>query len=225
MTEKLRALYEEWLALHDHMKATLNPEKVASLFLPPLPEYVPRAPDSILYVGKATAGGWYETAGGSVNERQACTRNFIELVRMGGYHSDCWSFAKRLSVQHREEGMPLFGNLVWSNLCKIGVAKGNPAGAYLGTQFDLATETLREEITAYRPTLVVFTSSTYAPNIIYRATGYSASGWITRPSGSWVRPASSEMPAMLWIDHPQGKRREKPDGWVEDSRSLLTKNR
>jgi hypothetical protein len=99
----------------------------------------------------------------------------------------------------------LFGNLVWSNLCKIGVAKGNPAGAYLGMQFDLATETLREGITAYRPALVVFTSGTYAPNIIYRATGYSAGDWITRPSGSWVRPASSEMPAMLWIDYPQGK--------------------
>jgi hypothetical protein len=61
MTERLRALYEEWLALHDHMKTTLNPERVASLFLPaPLPEYVPRAPGSILYVGKATAGGGHQ---------------------------------------------------------------------------------------------------------------------------------------------------------------------
>jgi hypothetical protein len=49
MTEKLRALHQEWLSLYDHMLETLDPQNVASLFLPtPPPEYDPRRTGNIL---------------------------------------------------------------------------------------------------------------------------------------------------------------------------------
>jgi hypothetical protein len=225
---------EAWLKLFEEMRNSprINPNRLAAPFLSvPPPEYDPVAVPSVLYFGKATGGDWYSEnfrLSPTVDDRHNCTINMLEEeVKTGRYHSAFWHFALELSRKIAPEGrhvQPL-QNLVWTNICKIGVVMGNPTGRLFAAQRDLARETLKWEIHRYRPSLVFFVTGDYHHDFLLETVADSqGSPWQESREGeaySW-RKRVGRMPAMLRTCHPQFKPRRLLDLWIEKPGSLLS---
>jgi len=173
----------------------------------------------ILFVGKATDGDWKEdkfracARDRRVEERLRASRDFVGAMRSRP-KSAFWRFWN--SLGHR--GLPV----IWTNLAKIGVTSGNPRGWYLEAQCDLAVKTLEAEVKEYNPILVVLVTSDYAKDqIVYRK--WPQKNWTVSDydlSTCWINASDGE-PAVLWTDHPQGKRAEKVSYWLGKACSLL----
>ena len=143
----LHANRRRWLKLFDASSenSLIKHKRLAAPFL----SYAPNGRATILYMGKATGGDWFKrNFHGRVGERIECTERWITAVKNREYHSAFWHFFRELEK--------LQSNVIWTNVCKIGVRYGNPRGEYLRFQRALAIETLRLELRLYRPTLVVF---------------------------------------------------------------------
>jgi hypothetical protein len=168
---------------------------------------------AVLLVGKATRGAWYrEKLQGSttVQEWRQQTSEFIRGEIEAGYTTPFWSFARTLQQELRPHsegrGLP---NIVWSNLCKLGVINGNPEGAVLKLQRELAIETLRAEIAEYAPNLVVFLTSGYGPNMVPAIVDdleHRLWNKEEEETGLWWRDRSESMPPIIWTDHPELRR-------------------
>lgn len=206
--------------------------RIAAPFLSvPPADYDPIAVPSILYVGKATAGSWYITRflrSRTVNDRRQCTADFLErYVKTGGYSSAFWRFAHTLSERLATTGhcriQPL-QNLVWTNICKIGVRQGNPTGYVVRAQSELAVESLRFEIKIYRPRLVVFVTGDYAAEIVDAVVRDSdRQTWHKERGGDlfWWREPMGNVPAVLWAYHPERKPISVLDAWLEQAMRLV----
>jgi len=218
---KLLLLFHELLARY--------PDRIAGPFFSVAPaNYDPMAVPSILYVGKATAGPWGLSdflSSPTVTERHEFTTDFLEEINTGEYSSAFWRFAHDLSDQIAlTSGRPIHGlqNLVWTNLCKIGVVRNNPSGEILQAQGDLATEFLRLEIQTYRPKLIVLVTGDYADHLVTATFGEQIP-WHKEcgPQGFWWREAANELPAILWTYHPQNKRQKLLETWLKQASQLL----
>lgn len=205
------------------------PDRIAGPFLSvPPANYDPVAVPSILYVGKATAGLWGLSdflSSPTVTERHEFTADFLEEeINTGEYSSAFWRFAHDLSNQIAlSNGRPIHGlqNLVWTNLCRIGVVHNNPSGEILQAQGDLATECLQLEIQTYQPKLIVLVTGDYADHLVTAALGEQIP-WHKEcgPQGFWWREATDKVPAILWTYHPQGQPTRLIKTWLKESARL-----
>jgi hypothetical protein len=162
----------------------------------------------------------------TVTERHEFTADFLEEeINTGEYSSAFWRFAHDLSKQvaltsHR----PIRGlqNLVWTNLCKIGVVRNNPSGEILQAQGDLATECQRLEIQTYRPKLIVLVTGDYADHLVTAAFGEQIP-WHKEdgPQGFWWREAIEDLPAILWTYRPERKRQNLLEIWLKEASRLV----
>ena len=136
---------EAWMKLYSDLqnhpdRFGINFENVAGLFLSDFPKnYTVHTENRILFVGKATGKDWFKNDyPNTVEGRKRCTRDFLEgHIETGEYNSAYWNFARRLSYLASDTDAspsPVFKNLIWTNLAKIGVQKGNPNGKYLQLQ-------------------------------------------------------------------------------------------
>ncbi len=156
----------------------------------------------VLYTGKATAGR-FDSENAS-EESFGCNRGAF------------WNFARELSSLAGGDPQELT-HLAWSNICKIGTAKGNPDDILVNAQADLSVHTLRQEWAELNPTLVVCVGEGYQEQLIYRAFGVTQDheDGFTKENFSggtfWTRPALDGLPAFLWTRHPQGKPKEYID--------------
>lgn len=209
--------------------------KLAAPFLSAEPcGYNPATIPSVLIVGKATRGDWDERyeARGSRCERRKETEDFIEKeIKRGKGMWAFFRFAARcadIAAQFSPvpENVKPYQNLVWSNLAKIGTVSGNPNGKYCRFQEEMAVQTLREEISFYRPELVVLTTGEYQEQAMYNATAPKEK-WRTENEKMcyWWRPASNGLPALLWTYHPQGKSRKILDAWAAQAKKLIESSR
>lgn len=208
-----------WLSKYAEMRRDFGPDKLAGPFFSDWTDQGREQP--ILLLGKATAGDWhlaeFEAARVSdpverVYERRKRSREHLKAMAEKP-SSAFWRFWTGL----RALGRPV----IWSNLAKIGVQRGNPTGGYLQAQRALAVETLRDEITEYSPALIVIACD-YAKDILQPALGTSRSDWEERSDNEfcWIDRDRHGW-AALWTDHPERKSRERLELWLEKAHGLL----
>jgi hypothetical protein len=229
----LASIEREWLKLFHELRGPLGPDRgqIAPLFLSVRPlGYDPLAKPSVLYIGKATNGQWNwkcDPRSLTVEKTREYTRSFI-LKEAETYNSTFWRFAgelsKRVAAANGQSNQ--LQNLVWTNLCKIGVVRGTPRERIVLAQRDLAVRTLRLEIEAYRPKLIVFVTGDFGDGII--AELVRDPEWKSwhhngrkRQLGWWRKPIG-QMPAILWADHPQGKPLAVREAWLNQVEQLLS---
>lgn len=169
---------------------------LAGLFKGHVPKGYRKKTKKILYIGKATAGPFE----GSDPSEQSFNRS------TAGF----WSFARSIS-RCADDKCDDLSNLVWSNLCKIGVSNGNPANDLAEQQRELAVETLRREIKFLKPSLVVCVAEGYQDHFLYQVLEVEQGvndGFRCRLSGKlflYFRAADGGWPPILWMRHPQFK--------------------
>jgi len=179
---------------------------------------------AILLVGKATAGPWcrdnflaeLKTSSGVsevVEERRSITREHLNFRKERDSRPPAfWRFRRSLG----KIGSPV----IWTNLAKIGVTHGNPKGAQLNAQRELACDTLKAEIDEYEPKLVVIACDYAKEQITYPVFGES-SKWHKRDDGvCWINRTGSS-PAILWTDHPERKKQAVLFSWLEKAQELI----
>lgn len=198
-----------WLKLFESARrdARLKRSYLAGPFL----SYAPNGRVGILYVGKATGRAWHvRKFRGSIKERLRRTKEWIAEVETGEYPFAFWNFFRELSKHSR---------VIWTNVCKIGVQRGNPHGRYLEFQRKLAIETLRLEIKSYRPRLVIFATGDDYRELISEVVADKS--WHRRSRMRW-RNAEGNTPAILWIGHPQFKPRTLTRAWLRKAAELMS---
>jgi hypothetical protein len=178
----------------------------------------------VLLVGKATAGPWHckEFLANSarpiaerVEERRLATLGHLRWrERNRTSTSAFWRFWRKLHS--------IASVVIWSNLAKLGVTSGNPCGEDLKSQMALAQKTLRAEVDEYAPYLVVLVTGDYAGNEIVCPTFGSPECWEHAEDGEyWSIGKTRQQPAILWIEHPQGKAASRVDKWLAQARHLM----
>ncbi len=183
----------------------------------PFPGYVPpdysSAQTRVLYVGKAT-------------DRTPSSKDFAHIHK---YRSSAfWNLARSLT-QSIGIGRRETASFAWSNICKIGLSKGNPGKRLIEAQRELAVRTLKYEYSRHpKANLIVFVTEGFADDLVYESLG---KGDVSTPfldftshSGMqafYSRPASEESPAVLWVQHPQGKKLTALDAWTQQAMLLI----
>lgn len=155
----------------------------------------------VLYVGKATAGEYMDV---DVQELFLSKR------------SSFWSLARSIS-RLADLGCKDLSNIAWSNIFKQGVVKGNPLREVAEAQRGEAEEELRKEASALAPTLIVLVNAGYyeeIPKAAYQIGDNEVTG-LTRTEvpgedryDLWSRSAYGGLPPIVWMYHPQGKRKQ-----------------
>ncbi len=180
----------------------------AGIFSPYVPEGYWDQPRRILYIGKATDGPFTE---------EDDARKAFEHKR-----SHFWSFANEVSAL-ADRNVQGRNNLVWSNIFKQGVRRGNPTGAEAEVQRARASQDLRHEVEKYRPDLIVLVTVGYEEEVVKAAFSISdgksnddSDGRLHEDSfeallSVWWRRPYKGVPALVWMNHPQGKLREYKD--------------
>lgn len=224
----LDTLQEKWLERFREMQRGIPNRRLTGPFLsvPPI-GYDPRRTPSVLYIGKANAGWPHHS---TVERLRGKTMKFLEeRVKRGEYRSAFWKLALDVSRQLARSANPQVAplqNLVWTNMCKIGVFPGNPGADAYRMQRDLAIETLTAEIAAYRPQLVFWVTGNYGLDIITdvvadpKDRSWKKEKKLEEKGLYWREPTDS-LPAMLWTDHPQGKPRPVVEVWIEQACKLI----
>jgi hypothetical protein len=190
--------------------------------------YDPDRIPSVLYVGIAPGNNdaQYNLPSAKVLRKNA--RKFLENEIKKKRHSAFWKFALELAQKtagRDYDGDRPLRNLIWSNICKIGVCKGNPGKTVFDAQKFLAIETLRAEIKTYRPKLVVWVTGDYRVEVIGQVIDdLKEKHWNKALKARWwfyQRKPMNSLPAMLWTYHPQGKKREMTAAWIDHACNLL----
>ncbi len=217
----LANLEQQWMALFAQLRAgtfpRIQPDQLAAPFLSTqFAGYEPGRPGTMMLVGKATFNrntismGAVEDAY-TVEKVKERTSRALAAYREPGEYSAFTAFMADLSNSAAEEFTtegPVFHNMIWTNLAKIGQLSQNPSGALLAIQEELAIATLLAEIKTYRPKLVIFCTQYYGYGRINRVIE-GMTGLPTTmkygPSSDWQYCVDERSPAILWTAHPQGK--------------------
>jgi hypothetical protein len=175
----------------------------------------------VLYVGMATAKDYgldrfRRTRSRSmdmrIRERLSLARSIFEKKPRSNPQS-FWGFALLVSMALDCDAVDLT-NLGWSNVCKEGALVKNPNRKQVLDQEDLAVETLRAEMTAVNPDIVVAVSSGCGDDILCRAVDVldKKEAWSQSendPSAGvrdvWWIPRRRDYPAVLWMQHPRSR--------------------
>jgi hypothetical protein len=211
----LPLIQEKWFDKFSELQGFVEPDRLAAPFISIREQgFIRSNHRTILLVGKATAGPWCKEEFLSnsdrplterMQERRGATRCHLE--KMHKYPSSAfWRFWTEL---HQ-----FSSSVIWTNLAKIGVVSGNPVGDCLEMQSQLAIETLHAEIEEYRPRLIVITGEYATNEILYQI--WPKNDWegARHPEYCWIRKTSSG-PSVLWVDHPERKRKERIRLWIE----------
>jgi hypothetical protein len=223
-TRPLEELWEAWMEKFRRMNR--DPKFAGNLNGPHItfkPDGYDLERKTVLYVGKALGN---RTRNGDLPSPEACQnefRRFLEDVVSGEYGSAFWNFALELSQRLAAQEGPRLRNLVWSNICKIGVQKGNPGKEIFEEQKCLAIETLRAEIKYYKPSVVMWVTGNYRAEVVGQVVeDPNEEHWEKSPEdeGVFFRGRMHSLPAMLWTYHPQGPDRNH-DLWIREACKLL----
>jgi hypothetical protein len=240
VSDQREELWQRWIDKSADIRRRLGDSDCAAPFMsvaPPAydPDHIP----SILYIGKATRGLWgdREDSGEPLYRQEQFTPEKLTEYATGWLEKNIWSrgwrrpgsfwyFARSLSetvasATHTQ----IFDlqNLVWTNVCKIGVRSGNPLRKYLDLQKDLSIETLRFEISYYKPKIVVWVTGTYAEDVIDEVVNDRGRDTWQKENEDllyWWRKPTVGMPAMIWAYHPQGKKQIILRAWLDKVREL-----
>lgn len=183
--------------------------EAAGIFSPYVPDGYWDQPRKILYIGKATDGDFTD---------EDVTEQAFKHKR-----THFWSFADEVSAL-ADQNVQGRHNLVWSNIFKQGVRRGNPLGAKAKGQRVKASQDLRNEIGKYKPDLIVLVTVGYEEEVVKAAFDINdgeSSGdsdgklYEDKIDGSlysvWWRRAYRSVPPLVWMNHPQGKSRAYKD--------------
>lgn len=227
----LASLRQNSIDIYRAMKEQLNEDYLAApLVSVAPPDLHSKGRRSVLYLGQATRGDWGRgefDADPGLDARRRFTQGFLACPDLGAqYGSNFWRFAYQLSavVANSDSHVPYLGNLIWSNLGKIGVQNGNPRGEYLSAQTESAIHVLSAEIDEYHPGLIVFAAGSFGGAIIEGA----LATFVTIPwqkenedDGYWWRPRTVDLPAILFTNHPGRAPRVDKEKWLACARQLL----
>ncbi|MGD0191681.1 MAG: hypothetical protein ABSD74_13150 [Rhizomicrobium sp.] len=221
-------IQSRWVQLFQLMDSdpSLTNSRLAGPFVSVPPAAWDASRKNVLYVGKATHKDWFKEKFVRSPVLETCrssTVEFLQEVYDGNENRAFWRFARRLSEIASGTDQANLQNLVWSNIAKVGVTSGNPTGRYLAYQHELAVETLRAEIDEYRPSLVVFVTSSYAEEVIRDLVDDDDATWQKKEDADlpWYRRAQAGLPSMLWLHHPQRKPLATLDVWLSVAKGLL----
>jgi hypothetical protein len=225
-TRPLKELWEAWMEKFRGMDR--DPKFAGNLNGPHItfkPDGYDLERKTVLYVGKALGKRTRKGDLPSVETLQNEFRRFLEDVVSGEQGSVFWNFALKLSERLATQEGPRLQNLVWSNICKIGVCKGNPGKEIFEEQKCLAIETLRAEIEYYKPSLVMWVTGDYRCEVVGQVVDdLNEKHWDKTLNAKWwfyQRKPMNSLPAMLWTYHPQGKKREMTAAWIDHACNLL----
>ena len=222
--------------MRNGLHSGVDPDKVSAPFLPSGLDEERDAGSPILLVGKAPVGPWTRGNGDvqdtyDVTERLSMTRSFLadQFGPKPSNNGSFWNFARDLRrVTHSGEtnrSTPI----VWSNVAKITIdvkrpANPNPKGKYFDAQYELAIESLKAEVGAFRPKLIVFATADYGWSVIGEAilNGVDGAPKHFPPDEEWHRHRDRTSPAILWIRHPQGARKDYLKRQLATARDLIS---
>ncbi len=211
----LQVLHEKWVEKFAEMQKLFRGQLVTPHLTVPPDGYNPKRIPSVLFVGQATGPNEAEEGNPSAEEIRDKIGAFQRDAALRPHpRSGFWRFALCLSdALKRQTGhadiAPL-QNLVWTNICKIGVRRGNPPKQIYEFQRELAIHTLRAEIASYKPKLVYWATWDYLVDVVREAVDDPNDiSWTKDLEDKWIwtrRPVNS-LPAMVWSGRPQGKPR------------------
>ncbi len=209
-----RTYIAEWQ--DKHARLSRQPRyrgKLADVFLSSAEdEYWADGVARVLYVGKATAGPY--------------SPHISQNLYRGCNHSAFWTLARNIGKELNPDMHDGLDAVAWSNLLKIGVISGNPKGKLVEDQYELAVKTLKAEIKHFNPALLVCVAANYLDDILYEALELKrgSDGFIEEPVGSrylYSRERTEALPAVLWLEHPERKRKEYVVAVLQRASSLV----
>jgi hypothetical protein len=184
---------EKWNARHKKLGASL---KLADVFRGWIPDgYFASGKPRILYVGKATSGSF--------------KGDQVESYFNG--KGAFWSFARQIAVAVgcADKNIPC---IAWSNISKISCPQIKAERLMIAGFEKDAARTLKSEIAATKPHVIVFVSGHFSDEVVLRVSdGYKDSEWnkseneSNQPKESdvwWKRRPDDR--AVLWMRHPMG---------------------
>jgi hypothetical protein len=222
----LADLQIEWLRLHSRLGECVQGQLLAAPFLSFHQDIGTngQASKPILLVGQATAGNWWledfvkarkRSFSQGVAERLACTDGHLKWRDSeDDMLSAFWRFRR---------GLKLISNpVIWTNLAKIGVHKGNPKWRLVREQSELACRTIIAEISEYKPSLIVLATGDFGRHEVVWPTFGEASSWKDDldTGCKWQERSCFGMP-VLWVGHPGFKQTTKTEIWLRKARELL----
>ena len=215
-----------WIELHDRLRdLPKNQGRLAAPFVStPDPTPYDHSRPAVMLVGQATRGEWfapnYERVRSRplperLRERRLATANFLtNPVYAKHRRSAFWRVLGRLKSLAG-------GQVIWSNVAKIGIRSGNPDWRLVVAQADLATATLQAEIDHYHPKLVVFVSGYLGRHEVLAPLLNIAREQSSDRNGIFhIRYPERNRPALLWTCHPRSTR-ANPCAWLEVVTELL----
>jgi hypothetical protein len=113
---------------------------------------------------------------------------------------------------------------VWTNLTKIGFANMDVVDDLFHRQEELAENTLRAELDAYRPTVVHFAVGNLGGECIYRATGTTRRDWETLAKDGLLSDIwflNTGKLKAIWTRHPNRARKDLVQAWNAKLRELI----
>ncbi len=217
-------LQTKWIQLHDKLGESFEGQLLAAPFFSiPGDEGVEDQKRPILLVGKATAGDWGKNEYAKARERsiRKCvaerlnsTSGHLEWRKKEDLRpSAFWRFRNGLGQ--------IAQSVIWTNLAKIGVQKGNPKWQLVRKQAELACRTLTAEIEEYRPALVVLVTGEFGRHEIIWPMFGGKDTWREEPNKlfSWQERSNFLVP-VLWTKHPGIKRGIELKLWLTKVREL-----
>ena len=230
---KLRQVWNEWLDKYRVLKSSSEIEALAAPFFSSAHINYSMQQRVLLFVGKATDQDYFlpnfendllVSNDAAVIGRLEQNRKLVEKDRPS---TAFWKLFVELSVA--AGNCENLENIVWTNICKIGLRSGPPTDALLQVQKELAIRTLRIEIEEYRPSLVVFVSGKYASEVVISLGKVPEEEWKKSnmpgaDSGTWwLRSPTRDSPSFLWTMHPQFKSTLEKQAWVQRALWLMKK--
>ena len=195
----------------------LGIRNLAPVFVPVGPAPSERIPLRLLFVGQATHGNLEDTLLGFEGGIAKSIKVISDALLPGKTplaNSPFWQAVRRileyaLCTTNAVEWTPRLHELVgWTNLVKIGDARGNTASRTIAEQSTLCVEALRAEIGSLRPLATILLSGNYARDeILYPAFGRE--GWRNNveAEGRVAVKNHAGLGALIWAHHPLDMRR------------------
>jgi hypothetical protein len=189
---------------------------LAPVFVPVGPTPSERIPLRLLFVGQATHGNLEDALLGFEGGIAKSTRVIIDALmpRKRPLNSPFWQAVRRileyaLCTTNAVEWTPRLHELVgWSNLVKIGDAKGNTGSCTIAEQSTLCVEALRAEIGSLRPLATILLSGNFARDEIFYPT-FGHEGWRSNVEAEGRVSVKNHvgLGALIWAHHPLDMRR------------------
>jgi hypothetical protein len=228
----LDLLQQKWVEKFAEMKKRL-PDQLVTPWLTVEPDgYGSEQIPLVLYVGKASGPNQAEQKNLNAEQLRQVRREFLKSVVSNEFRGFAFcDFALQLSdaLKHHtgHDGIAPLQNLVWSNICKIGVCGKKPPNATIyGFQRDLAVQTLQAEIEFFKPKLVYWATHKYHLDAIRETVGDEIDDditWANDPSDDriYTRGPKDGLPAMIRGPHPERKSNKELASWIELACSLI----